>query len=255
MTESSNNVDRKEGFRPVVNLGPATPLGSLYFFGRMLLDFQIRTIVLDLKREIPNFGGVVLDVGCGSSPYRYLLNSEATGYVGVDTNKADDFGYTNSRLVTFGGSSLPFLDGVFDAFICTEVLEHVLDHQSLVDEIYRVMKKGARGVVTVPWSARFHYIPDDYFRYTPSALQHIFSKFRKVTITNRGTDLNVIMSKIIVFFARESRLHTLKGLFVTLTLIALSPILILLLLFAHIELFSKFGSSDDPLGYTIMVEK
>ena len=121
--------------------------------------------------------------------------------------------------------------------------------------MFRVLKEGGKGIVTIPWSARYHYIPWDYFRYTPSSLKRIFSKFTSVLIKPRGTDISVIGSKIIVMFFRNLIPHkTWKWLLVPFW-IALSPVLLLAIVISHLSLLLKLGSDEDPLGYTILIKK
>ena len=243
-----------EKFKPISNTPPDSVIGKIKFFGRTILDLQILTIYRDLKKELPGYTGSVLDVGCGQSPYRFLL-TKGTNYFGIDIVDADKFDYNNPLITPFNGEDIPFENEKFDAFLCTEVLEHVEKYQRLVDEIFRVLKKGGSGIVTIPWSARYHYIPWDYFRYTPSSLQTIFSKFSSVVIKPRGTDISAIGSKIIVLFFRNlfpSKLW--KYIFLPFWII-LSPVLLLTVLISHISLFLNLGSEEDPLGYTILVVK
>lgn len=47
-------------------------------------------------------------------------------------------------------TGLPFQNGVFDAVICSEVLEHVGDHRKAAVEILRVLKPGGTLAVSVP---------------------------------------------------------------------------------------------------------
>ena len=74
----------------------------------MLLDLQILTIYRDVKKVIPTFTGNVLDVGCGQSPYKFLLNSADTKYFGVDIVDAEKFDYNNSEITPFNGEDIPF---------------------------------------------------------------------------------------------------------------------------------------------------
>ena len=92
----------------------------------------------------------MLDVGCGQSPYRFLLDNGTTAYTGIDIIDAERFDYVNPEIVPFDGEYIPFSDGHFDLVICSEVLEHVSNFQQLVDEIHRVIKDGAQVIVTVP---------------------------------------------------------------------------------------------------------
>jgi SAM-dependent methyltransferase len=178
-----------------------------------------------------------------------------TKYYGIDIVGAKDFGYDNRDITSFDGKHIPFENQLFDAVICTEVLEHVQDYQSLIDEIYRVSKKNADMIVTVPWSARYHYIPHDYFRYAPGSLKIMFSKFAEVKIRPRGTDLSVIGSKLIVLFFRgffPDRAW--KYIFLPILILCL-PLLVIAVLVAHLAIIFGIGSEDDPLGYTLIVKK
>ena len=116
-------------------------------------------------------------------------------------------------------------------------------------------EKNADIIVTIPWSARYHYIPYDYFRYTPSSLKTMFSKFSEVTIFNRGTDIAVIGSKMIVLFFRGFfPAQKWKYIFLPFYIIGL-PVLMLFVLVAHIAILFGIGSKEDPLGYTIVIKK
>ena len=246
---------RTESFRPVSNTPPTTLAGKAKFYGRMFVDLQVWTVYRDLRRELPHFRGEVLDVGCGQSPYRYLLDPRTTNYVGIDIADADRFDYVNDEIVPFDGEHIPFPDDHFDAVLCTEVLEHVAHFQGLVDEIHRVLKRGGKAVFTVPWSARYHYVPYDFFRYTPSSLSTMFSHFETATITPRGTDIAAIASKLVVLWSRNLLpSERWRFVFVPLWILA-SPVLILALLIAYVCTVASIGSTDDPLGYTIVVSK
>jgi len=243
-----------ESFKPLSNTPPDSLSGKIKFYGRTILDLQILTIYRHIKKELPTYNGSILDVGCGQSPYRFLLKPEVT-YYGIDIVDADKFDYRNPDITPFNGEDIPFENEKFDAFICTEVLEHVEKYQKLTDEIHRVLKKGGKGIITIPWSARYHYIPWDYFRYTPSSLKNIFSKFSTVEIKPRGTDIAVIGSKIIVLFFRNLLPKEWWRWLLVPLWIAISPVLLMAVIISHIALILKLGSAEDPLGYTILVTK
>lgn len=221
----------------------------------MVLDLQILTIYRDVKKVLPGFKGHVLDVGCGQSPYRYLLNEQSTTYYGIDIVDADKFDYSNDSITPFNGVDIPFENEKFDALLCTEVLEHVQHYQKLIDEMYRVLKPGAEAIITIPWSARYHYIPFDYFRYTPSSLQTMFKQFSSVTITPRGSDVAVIANKLIVLWFRNLLPAQAWKFLFTPVWIALLPVLGVFVALAHVSLWFKLGSTEDPLGYTIRLRK
>lgn len=245
----------QEGFRPVPNILPVGFWGRLKFRGRMILDLQISTIFRDLKATMPSLTGNVLDVGCGQSPYRHLVIPVTAKYFGIDVVDARKFDYRNPDITTFNGEDIPFDSEMFSGLVCTEVLEHVQNYQKLIDEMHRVMSKGGKGIITIPWSARYHYIPYDFFRYTPATLQTMFAVFSVVQIKPRGTDLVTIASKVIVLWFRNLRPSTAWGWLFFPFWIAFSPILFLFVALGHLALLLNLGSADDPLGYTIIVTK
>jgi SAM-dependent methyltransferase len=45
---------------------------------------------------------------------------------------------------------IPFPDGAFDVVQCTQVLEHIADHEKAASELARVLKPGGHAIITVP---------------------------------------------------------------------------------------------------------
>lgn len=244
-----------ETFRPVSHLPPTSLPRKIKFYGRMVLDLQILTIYRSIRSSLRSLRGEVLDVGCGQSPYKFLLDASRTSYYGVDIREAGEFDYQNAEITTFNGRDIPFDNDRFDGVICTEVLEHVQDYQALINEMRRVMKKNAIAVVTIPWSARYHYIPYDFFRYTPSSLKTMFGQFAEVTISSRGTDIATIANKVIVLWFRNLVPSKKWKLVLVPFWVVLSPVLAVTVLLAHLSLLLNFGSDNDPLGYTIVARK
>jgi SAM-dependent methyltransferase len=245
-----------EDFQPRKNVAPTGFINRLSFLIRLLLDFQALTVYKSIRKFSREFSGSLLDIGCGSSPYRHLFSKDSIKYFGLDTVDAADFKYHNKEITLYDGRTIPFDAETFDGFICTEVMEHVLDYNNFASEIYRVLKKGGSGIITVPWSARFHYAPYDYFRFTPSSLKHIFSNFSDISIIPRGTDITVIAAKIIVVYVRNviSKRY-LRTLLMSPLLICFAPLVLLAVLIGHISVLANLGSSDDPLGYTVILTK
>lgn len=249
-----------EQFKPRSHQAPDTWQKLLLFRFRMLLDFQLLTIYRHLSKHMPSFRGKVLDIGCGNSPFKHLLTQQAT-YVGLDVAEAINFDYHNPEIIVFDGEHLPFESGSVQHFICTEVIEHIPDPRMLISEMHRVLAPTGTGIVTLPWSARFHFIPYDYHRYTPSMLTILFEEFGEARILARGSDINAIVSKLIVFYFGQAFgwPKSLMGIVLApvkaLLLIAFGPVLGLLVLWAHLALYLGWGSDADPLGYTIFLKK
>jgi len=245
-----------EDFKPISVKYDESWSGRVLFAIRRLVDLQVRTVYSFLKRTVPAMQGRVLDVGCGESPYAHLLTAAAS-YTGIDIVYADRFGMiAKNDIMTFDGKTLPFSDDYFDHIICTEVIEHVEDPDAFVAELRRVLKSDGTLVATVPFSARVHYEPFDYQRYTSWGLERLFSDFKDVNITVRGSDLVSIAAKVVVVGARLAQPKVEGSLIWRLPMfVMIAPALVTLVGIAHAALLFNFGSKSDPLGYSIVCVK
>ena len=245
-----------ERLQPFEHTPPVGVLGWARFQLRLLVDFQVRTVYKNLKRSLPQVKGKVLDIGCGLSPYEHLFNPADTEYIGLDIDTSSNFGYGETKVLRFDGKHIPFPDSSIDYILCTEVLEHVHNAKQLVDETCRVLKPGGSAVITVPWSARVHYIPFDYYRFTPYVLEEMFREF-SCTISPRGTDITVIVSKIMIIYLRNFKLsdNILLSVFHLLSIVVFAPFIVLCVVIGHLSLICRWGSPDDPLGWTISLKK
>lgn len=258
-TEVNSRVP-SEDFQPPPHMPPSGIRGRLMLMARLALDFQFLTIHHLLSQRLPAATGTVVDLGCGNSPFRHLLNVDRTKYLGIDIEGASEFGYRNPEVLVFDGRTIPLEDGTVDVLICTEVLEHIDDPDRLIAEMHRVLRLGGSAIVTVPWSARVHFHPHDYYRYTQFALKRMFSEFDSVEIQARGTDINAIVAKLVVLFARSLRLgrSTLDRVLAPLRWLMaaiLSPFLGVAVVASHVAWRLDLGSSDDPLGFSVIAGK
>ena len=108
-------------------------------------------------------GSVVLDAGCGSGRHlRALAKLPDLKLVGIDCNAKDAadalIGLKNMpdalsydyRVETADINALPFDNAAFDCVICSEVLEHIPEHEKALSELVRVLKPQGHLVVSVP---------------------------------------------------------------------------------------------------------
>ncbi len=74
-----------------------------------------------------------------------------------------------------------------DAIICTEVFEHLADPFAAMKEVERILKPGGIFIGSTPFLFKIHGDPDDYFRYTKSALENVLLKnFSKIELYPMG---------------------------------------------------------------------
>lgn len=95
----------------------------------------------------------ILDVGCASG---WFLSCVKKVYPRADCHGVDVYKegikygvkkYPKLHLKVGDAHALPYKVGTFDVVVCTEVLEHVEDPQSVLKEIKRVLKKN--GILVV----------------------------------------------------------------------------------------------------------
>lgn len=226
---------------------------------RRFFDLPAASIWKDLKKILPNVSGNVIDIGCGAQPYRQLFSSSVK-YTGLDTvDSSDHFGYRLENVVVFEKEkAFPLENNSMDFVLCTEVLEHVFDVQFFLEEVNRVLNEHGKICFTVPFSARWHYIPFDYWRFTPSSLKEILENtgYCNVKIYARGNPLTVmcykISSLIMPFMMPQDKNFFVKR-FKNLIGIFLFPIFMIISCVGFYSL--KFDWGDDCLGYTILAEK
>ena len=243
-----------EQFQPIPVRLNSSIQSTIAFAIRRFVDLQLGTIWTFLRPRLSKLRGNLLDVGCGEMPYRTCLPPDLS-YTGIDVAQADAFAMRASdAVVTFDGVSIPFGNSSFDAILCTEVLEHAAAPEALIAEIERVLKPGGTLLATVPFSARVHYAPHDFHRFTKFALERMFASFRNVRIEERGNDIAVVANKLIVVALRMSR-PSRWSLVHWPMLLLLLPLTLAFLLAAHLTLALGFGSKDDPLGYSIVAVK
>lgn len=112
-------------------------------------------------------GQRVLDIGAGTGHYRRHF---APGcYIGLD--RGYEQGHVRGLDVVADIRSMPINDGVMDAAICVEVIEHVYETADFLTEIARVLRPGGRLLLTSPLCFGEHMAPWDYHRFTRHAYE------------------------------------------------------------------------------------
>lgn len=133
----------------------------------------------------------VLDLGCGRGRHLHALLTEGRARaVGLDLSFGEVEATRNGYALIHGTKQetleicvgdvrvLPFADAVFDAVICSEVLEHIRDYRCALHEIARILKPGGRLAISVPraWTERICWWLAPGYRQTPGGHVRIFTK-------------------------------------------------------------------------------
>lgn len=131
--------------------------------------------------NITKKGSKILDAGAGPCPYKSKFTHcayEATDF--KDEYKVLDFVCSLDKI--------PKKDETYDAILCTEVLEHVEKPQEVINELYRITKKGGKLFLTVPQEWMVHQKPYNFYYFTNYGLESLVKNagFRKYKIVPMG---------------------------------------------------------------------
>ena len=241
-----------EARRPPRNAPAAAGTLKAWLSRRLTLfaDLQVASTSRDVTAWLGRRSGALLEVGCGDQPYIDHVPARCS-YTAIDRQEVDDaFGLAaRPGVLTYSGESFPLGDSGFDALFHTEVLEHVFETSAFLAECRRVLRPSGEMFFTVPFQARYHYIPHDYFRFTPAALTRLLGEagFGDIVVTPRGNDIAVAGYKVAAVGFRWAY----GGLAAKALFLATAPVTIAALLIAHAASALALGSRDDCLGYSV----
>jgi methionine biosynthesis protein MetW len=100
----------------------------------------------------------VLDLGCGPGHLGKMILEEGFDVWGADISDNSIQLAKEKGLKVIKASfedRLPFQDQEFDIVVSSEVIEHIYDTESFIQEINRIMKKNASLIITTPNVASF----------------------------------------------------------------------------------------------------
>lgn len=82
-------------------------------------------------------------------------------------------------------TALVFADGIFDALICSHVLEHVPDDASAIHELFRVLRPGGVAYIQVPLSRDLEVTDEDFSIVDPAEREKRYGQFDHVRLYGR----------------------------------------------------------------------
>ena len=137
-------------------------------------NFLIHKINKQIAESLP-YQGRVIDLGCGTAPYKEEILKIADEYIGVDwENSLHE--QTNVDIFADLCKTLPFDNNYTDTIVSFQVMEHLPEPVQFLAECYRILKPGGRLLITVPFMWHVHEEPFDYFRYTKYGLEYLLKK-------------------------------------------------------------------------------
>ena len=199
-----------------------------------------------------------MDVGCGAQPFAVCCppRPAISGSTPRTLSRTSGIRSRTSLAIPADGR-WPVGSGDADLVLATETLEHVDRPDAFLAEAHRLLKPGGRLVLTVPFAARWHYIPHDYWRFTPASLRMLLEDagFREVVVNGRGNETTVTCYKVMALLLPvvlpqneegSPKMPARPGMLAFPFVLALASI-------ANVSLGRPAG--DDCLGYTVFARR
>jgi SAM-dependent methyltransferase len=202
-----------------------------------------RTYQKNLKDVLSEYGDehVVLNIGSGASQLKQRK----------DIINIDLFAFNHVDLVS-DACDLPIQNNKVDIIFNIAMLEHSQTPESVVKEMYRVLKPGGKVFSYIPFIVPFHAAPNDYFRWTKNGAKELFSSFANVHIFMGAGPTSGLLWIFEQWFAMllsfgNRKLH---DLFLLLLLLLLFPLKYMDILFNRYSYSSVIAS-----GFGIIAQK
>ncbi|HAU40052.1 MAG: hypothetical protein UV80_C0005G0031 [Candidatus Peregrinibacteria bacterium GW2011_GWF2_43_17] len=124
---------------------------------------------------------VIVDVG-GGTPFQKDMAQYRDWFANSKYLTVDQAVYSPS--IVGDVHNLPLEDNYADAAICKAVLEHCYNPIKVADEIFRILKKGGKLLVWLPFFYPYHGNKNykDYYRYSQDGVRYLFRDFAHVEI-------------------------------------------------------------------------
>lgn len=116
--------------------------------------------------------GRLLDIGCGNKPYATIVNDVVNEYIGCDIVQSSE----QKVDILCEATNIKEPDESFDTIISTQTIEHISEHQLVINEAYRLLRRGGYFIISGPMYWPLHEEPYDFFRFTKFGFRHILEK-------------------------------------------------------------------------------
>ena len=108
---------------------------------------------------------MLLDVGCGSRPFAWVLDGSVERYWGVDLRTSRFLGQRPPDAYA-RAEALPVREGSVDTVLGLSMLTYLREPARAVAEAHRVLRPGGALLLEFTQMAPLHDAPHDYFRFT-----------------------------------------------------------------------------------------
>lgn len=150
----------------------------------------------------PFVKGKILDFGCGKGGFAHMISKYCDSVYGIDCSETViDKARSIHREINFQvlpeDSKIPYADEFFDAVFMLDVLEHILDTETVLEEVNRVLKPGGHlliatsqltrlklFIITLTAFNKYFYPTSPHIRYFTSRSLTSLLKQKKFEVTH-----------------------------------------------------------------------
>lgn len=100
-------------------------------------------------------------------------------------------------------TDMKFENDFFDIVVCNAILEHVDDPVLAIEELKRVLKKGGRIWVEIPFNQPYHPSPNDYWRVTLPGIRTWMKDFDEISAGVFRIDKSSIYNGVFFFGSKR----------------------------------------------------
>lgn len=154
----------------------AFPGKNYVTYRRLWLDTMLTAFAGEMRGAVVDLGG---------------KRSNKRGTFSPPEDQAHAWWYVNLDLTTRPNifadvTRVPARSQSVDCIVCTEVLEHLPNPQTCVDEMHRLLRQDGLAFVSVPFFYPVHADPYDFQRFTEDGLRYQFRNFSSVEVFRMG---------------------------------------------------------------------
>jgi 2-polyprenyl-3-methyl-5-hydroxy-6-metoxy-1,4-benzoquinol methylase/uncharacterized protein YbaR (Trm112 family) len=116
-----------------------------------------------IAAQVTGKKGKILDVGCGKAWVAQLFCPAGFEVVSMDislrnTSKAlKRFPFDHHVAIVADAFHLPFKTNTFDYIIASEIIEHVHDPKTFIQNLFSILKPGGKLIITTPYKEKIQY--------------------------------------------------------------------------------------------------
>lgn len=206
----------------------------------------------------------LLDLGCGPRPYYKLYNQHFEKTIGAEMA---DMPFPQKAIDIFcPATNVPLPDESVDCILCTEVMQDMKEPSELINECYRLLKKGGTLILTTPYLVPIADGQWDNYRFTQYGLKYVIEKggFKELQVIPVsdvvGAGITLLVKPVLRFWIVLSKITRLKFLRLWFNPLLFVSVIIPQLLYMALrplplikQILQKFNYG--PIGYITVSKK